>query len=171
MHEAETGSGNKKLYLQPKGCPFRVLLNNSRIAIRQLSKSSFRKQQMIGPRWQLKLRLLRLQSGFLSWKNTNALSLWLFPALCFYSHPSAWQNANHSGLSRLICLLWISKGQHLQSRIIIILLLLHYTRFLSDLSSFKEHQLFSLSAMLIKTVCSCLYWQSSVKIICAIIYL
>lgn len=103
------------------------------------------------------------------------VALWLFPSrsqsLCFYPHLSAPQNANHSGLLRLICLLRISKGQHLQSGIIIILVIRQYTRFLSNSWSFKERRLFVPLAMLIKFVCICFYCQSSVKIICIIICL
>ncbi len=157
MHEPQTGYGNKKWYLQPRGCPSRVFLNNSKLQSdspqNYLSESI--KRLALSTIWSFAGAINKVAFFCCCcWKNTNALSSWLFPSLCFDSQRSTAQNANHSRLSRLICLLWMGKGQHLQNRIILVPP--QYTRFLSELRYFKEHQLFSLSAMLIKIVCICL---------------
>lgn len=83
-------------------------------------------------------------------KKANALWLYdCFPShsqsLFFSSHLSAPLNTNHLGLLRLICLLRISEGRHLQSRIIIILAPLFCKRFfLEKRLVLREHQLFFL---------------------------
>lgn len=170
MCEAQTGYGNKKWYLQPRGCPSRVLLNNSKL------QSDSRRNHLSESIKRLALSTIWSFAGTINKEaffNVERIPMLrrsdCFPRCVLIFVAPTPQNANHPGLSQLICLLWISKGQHLQNRIILVPL--QSTRFFSELWYFKEHQLFSLSAMLIKTVCICLHCQSSVMIICIIIYL
>lgn len=165
-HEAQTRYGNKKFYLQPrvKKYPSKWSLNNFKL------QSDSRQNHLSGkskdrPSVVCVAGLAHTTQRLFMLKEYNCfVTLWLFfshrQSLCFYSHLSALLNANHSGLLRLICLLWISERQH------------HYylsaSSLLSELWSFKEQELFLfVSNGIIKMVCICLHCQSSANIICS----
>lgn len=138
--------GNKKLSLSPAvtGCPSKKISLQLHFAIRQLSKSSWREHQMIGPQYLSEALPVPTIKWLLISKKANAL--WLYD--CFpshsqslFSHLSAPLNTNHPGRSRRICLLRISEGQHLRSGIIILVPLLAKTSFSEMRFVLSEHQL------------------------------
>lgn len=135
---------NYLFHPQSQGCPSKTISQQLHFAIRQLSKSSSSEHQMIGPQWSFASTNNKVAFNF---KESKCfVTPWLFsltqPITVFSSHLSAPLNTNHLGLLRLICLLRISEGRHLQSRIIIILAPLFCKRFFLEIRFvLREHQL------------------------------